>query len=125
MIEVLSSDDHVLALRLSGTLTGDDFDRAAAEVDARLARHDKVGVFVDLTGFHDLTPDAVAKDLRFGFSKIGQWKRFPREAVLTDKQWIKALVKLLDPVIPSIEVQTFDPSQREAALAWAGAFQKA
>jgi hypothetical protein len=31
MIETLPAPDHVIALRMSGKLTGEDFDRATAE----------------------------------------------------------------------------------------------
>lgn len=121
MLQILESEDHVLAVRLSGTLTAGDVALVAKEVDARLERHEKIGIFAELTDFHDLTAEAAAKDFAYGFSKIGQWSRFPREAVVTDKQWVRTLIKLMDPVIPMVDVRAFEPAQRDEALAWAAA----
>jgi hypothetical protein len=122
MIEVLPAPDHVVALRFFGELTGPDFDRVAAEIETRLARHARIGVVVDLTGFDGLTLEALAKDLRYNLAKLGEWKRFPREAVITDKAWVRTAVKAVDPLVPQVEVRTFQPGETEAALAWAGDF---
>jgi hypothetical protein len=76
-------------------------------------------VFVDMTGFEDMTAEAAAKDIRYSLGKIGEWKRFPRKAVVTGKQWMRTLIKLMDPVLPQVEARTFAPSERDEALAWA------
>lgn len=121
MLQILDSEDHVVAVQLSGTLTDEDVARVAKEVDARLERHEKVAIFADLTDFHDLTAEAAAKDFKYSISKIGQWHRFPREAVVTDKQWLRTFIKFVDPVLPMVEVRAFGSDQRDEALAWATA----
>src|SRR5688572_21483042 len=99
MLEISNSPDQIGAYKLSGTLTEGDFDRVVADIEARLARHGKVGLVVDLTGFHDITLRAGLKDLRYSFGKILDWNRFPREAIITDKQWLKTLAKLASPLV--------------------------
>jgi SpoIIAA-like len=119
MLELLPAPDHVVALHMSGTLTAEDFDRAVVEIESKLDRHERIGVFVDMTGFEDMTAEAAAKDLRYSFGKIGEWHRFPREAVVTDKQWIRTLIQAVDPLVPQVEARSFAPSERDAAVAWA------
>lgn len=121
MLQILESEDHVVAVQLSGTLTEADVALVASEVDARLERHAKIAIFADLTDFHDLTAEAAAKDFSYSFSKIGQWHRFPREAVVTDKQWVRTLIKIVDPILPMVDVRAFEPAQRQEALTWASA----
>ncbi|MBR0646099.1 SpoIIAA family protein [Plastoroseomonas hellenica] len=123
MIEILPAPDHVFAARMAGTLTGEDFDRMASEIEAKLKRHDRIGVFVDATGFDDMTGEAAAKDLSYSFGKLRDWHRFPREAVVTDKQWMRSLITLVDPLIPQVEVRSFTPAERGQALAWASDVQ--
>jgi hypothetical protein len=119
MIEILSAPDHVLAIRVSGTLAEAELDEVIAEVEARLERHDRIGILADLTGFEDVSLRAGLKDLKYGFSKLGELRRFPREAVITDKKWIASLVELSNPFVPFMEIRAFAPDQRDAALAWA------
>lgn len=119
MLEILPAADHVAAFRISGTLTEPDFDRLAAEIEARLERHDKLGIFADLTGFEDMTFRAGLKDARYGFGKLAQLRRFPREAVVTDKGWIETLVAIANPLLPFVEVRSFKPAEFDVALAWA------
>ena len=120
MIETLPAPDHVAAFRLSGTIDEADLERLIADIEARLQRHEKIGILADLTGFEDMTFMAGLKDARYGFGKILEWKRFPREAVVTDRGGLATLVAMANPVIPFVEVKCFKPATFEAALAWAG-----
>jgi hypothetical protein len=120
MIETLPAPDHVAAYRFSGTIDEADFDHVIADVEARLARHTRIGVLADLTGFEGMTVMAGMKDARYGLGKILQWHRFKREAVVTDKGWIETLVAVANPIIPGVEIRCFKPAVFDAALAWAG-----
>lgn len=118
-MEVLPSPDHVVAISISGTLTSDDYDRVIETVEAALKRHDHIGVMVDLIGFDDITLKAGMKDARYAFSKLWELRRFPREAVITDKEWVKTLVQISNPFLPFVEAKIFEPGAREEAIAWA------
>ena len=119
MLDILQAADHVVAFRITGTLTEPDFDRLIAEIEAKLERHEKLGILADLTGFEDMTFRAGLKDARYGFGKILQWHRFPREAVVTDKGWIESFMAIANPIIPHVELKCFKPAEFDAALAWA------
>jgi hypothetical protein len=119
MLEILPAPDHLVALHISGTLTAEDFDRAVAAIESKLERHERINVFVDMIGFEDMIAEAVAKDVWYGLGKIGQWKRFPREAIVTDKQWVRTLIRIVNPLLPQVEARCFAPSERDAALTWA------
>lgn len=119
MIEILPSPDHVVAVRMAGVLQLDDYRRVIAEVEAKLSRHTKIAVMVDLTDFSDITLEALGEDFRYSFGKIFEWGRFPREAIVTDKGWIQGLAKLASPLLPGIEVRAFPSGEQAAAMAWA------
>lgn len=118
MIEVYPSPDHVAAFGISGTLTAAEYERVIAEVEAKLARHDRIGVLVDLVGFEDVTAGAGWKDIRYSLGLMGNLRRFPREAVVSDKQWVRVLAGIADPLIPHVEIRAFGSAERDAAMAW-------
>ncbi|MGR4863803.1 STAS/SEC14 domain-containing protein [Caulobacter sp. LARHSG274] len=118
MMEVLASPDHVVAMKLSGTINGEDYDRVVAEVDSKLDAHDKIGVLVDLTAFKDLTVEAGAKDVRYSLRHLWQLKRFPRDALITDKEWVRVLARIASPIVPHVEIRTFCPGEQALALSW-------
>lgn len=123
MIEMIdNAPPGVVAFRVTGTLNGDDLDAVTGAVDAALARHERIGMYADLTGFSDLTAEALAKDLRYSLSKLGELNRFPRAAVVTDKQWIKAMTAMWSPLLPGVEARAFDPGQETEAIAWVAGF---
>lgn len=119
MLTFLAAPDHVAAYRFSNSLTEGDLDRVIADVESRLKRFEKLAVLADMSDFHDISLRAGLKDMRYGFSKIFEWRRFPREAIVTHRQWIKMLVHVVDPLIPAVTVRTFEPTEADAALAWA------
>lgn len=118
MIETYPAPDHVAAFRISGILDGKDYDQVVAGIQDKLARHQRIGVLVDLTGFEDVTAVAAWKDVRYSLSLLGDLKRFPREAVVSDKKWVHTLARIADPLVPYVEVKAFNSDQRDAALAW-------
>lgn len=123
MIEILEAPDHVMAVRLAGRLSGGDMDELTAALEAKLARHPRIGIVADLTPMAGMTLEALAKDIRYNISKLGDWKRFPREAVITDSAWVRAAMSALDPVVPHVEVRSFAPADRDAAVSWAADFE--
>lgn len=123
MIEVLQSPAHVAAFAISGTLTGDDYDRIIAEVEARLAHHQRIGILLDLTSFQDFTAEAAWKDFRYDLSKLFELKRFPREAIISDKQWMRLAARIADPILPHVDVRVFDPADCADAMQWVADIQ--
>ncbi|MBX3351865.1 MAG: STAS/SEC14 domain-containing protein [Phycisphaeraceae bacterium] len=119
MIEVLTSPGHVAAFRVTGTLTADEYQQIIDRVEGALRGHPRIGMYVDMIGFSDMTADAIAKRVRYGLSKLGEWNRFARAAVVTDKEWMRTLVEFADKVIPNIEIRAFEDGRRDEAMAWA------
>jgi hypothetical protein len=109
----------VFAVRFVGALTGADFSEVEQAIEAKLGVHGRIGVVADLTELTGVTPAALAKDIRYNLSKLGQWRQFPREAVITQRAWVEAVTKALDPIVPHVEIRTFHPGEQDTAVAWA------
>lgn len=118
MIEILSLDDRVAAFAMRGTVTAEDYDCVLGEVNGKLQGHRRIGIYADMAALDDITGGALAKDLRYGMSKIGELDRFPRNALVTDKAWIAAVVESIQPFFPQMQMRVFRESEREAAKAW-------
>jgi hypothetical protein len=125
MLDILPAPDHVAAYRLSGTVNESDFDRMITDVEAKLARHEKLGILADMRDFGEMTFRALLKDAQYELGNLFSLKRFPREAVVTDKGWIETLVSISNALIPYCEIQSFKPADYDKALAWAGGFEGA
>ena len=121
MIELLPSPDHLSAFRIAGHLTAVEYDRLIADVEARLERHARIAVYCDATGFRDIAPDALAKDFAYALGHIGEWNRYARMALVTDKAWLRMLTKTFGPLVPGLEARVFEPGQQAEALAWVSA----
>jgi hypothetical protein len=119
MIEILPGPPHVGSYRFTGTLTAEDYDRCIEDLEARLARYARIGIYCDLRDFTGITPAALARDLRFALGKIGQFDRFARGAVVTGRQWIASATDFAGKFFPQTEMRSFGEDEVEAARAWA------
>ncbi|QND80279.1 STAS/SEC14 domain-containing protein [Pseudoxanthomonas mexicana] len=119
MIEILDSPPHVGAYRFSGQLTGEDYDARVTDLEMRLARFPRVAVVSDLSDMQGVSLDAVGKDLRYAASKLGEFGRFARAAIVTDKRWLVTVTEFAAHPMPNMEVRAFAQDERALALAWA------
>jgi len=119
MIEILASPPHVAAYRFTDELTGANYDACIADLESRLAQFPRIAVVSDISDLHGLSLEVIGKDLRYALSKRGEYDRFARAAVVTDKRWLVAVTEMADRIMPHTTLRTFAPEERAIALDWA------
>jgi SpoIIAA-like len=118
MIEILPAPIHVAAFRLSGMLTAEDYDQITGAVDAKMKEHHRVAFYTEAQELSGIEPEALAKDVKYAFGKLGEFHRFPRGAIVTDKPWLRAIATLGNSVVRTTELRTFGTGERVAAMKW-------
>lgn len=118
MIEVLQSAPHVAAFHFTGTLTGEDYDTCIAEVETKLSLNPRIAVYTDLTGMTGMSVEAMGKDVRYAIDKFGEYSRFARSAVVTERHWLANVSTFAGKFVPTTELKTFEPDERQEAMAW-------
>lgn len=119
MITELTAPPHVAAFRVEGKLTEDGHEAVVAALEARLAKHERIAMYFDMRAMSGMTPTAFGKDVAYSVRKLGEWHRFARGAVVTDSDWLTALVRFWSAFFPRIDMRVFPGSEHEQALAWA------
>ena len=118
MLEELDSVDDVLAVRVSHKITGADLDAIMDRLEAVMAAHDRVHVFVETQEIKGISlaglPSYIARALPL-FGKLG---RFGRVAVVADQAWVRAGTRLESAMLPNIRYRVYEPDERAEALAW-------
>lgn len=119
MLEILQSPKHLIAMRISASLTADDVIRAYKATEEALKDNDRISFFAEVDPSTALTFEGLAKDLTEGIGHWGNMKRYYRAAVVTDKGWMAALARVEGLVFSSIDVRVFGHDERDKAFAWA------
>jgi len=96
-----------------------------ADVKAKVANHEGIGVLAEMTALGDMTFRALLKDAQYELGNRFSLKRFPCEAVVRDTGWIEAMASVAYALVPHCEIQCFKPAEYDGALAWAGGFEGA
>lgn len=119
MLEILGSPKHLVAMKLSGSLTADDVTKAYEATDAALKDNERISFFAEIEDATSLTLEGFAKDLVNGLGQFGKLSKYYRAAVVTNSGWIGALARVEGLVFSSIDVKVFEPEERDKAFAWA------
>jgi hypothetical protein len=119
MIEILESPKHLIAAKVSGKITAEDIEKAYAAVHDALKENERVSFFAEIIESLAFTPEGLMKDLTEGIKHLGSLSKYYRAAVVTDKGWLGALVRVEGLVFSSIDFRVFEPSERDKAFAWA------
>lgn len=120
MHEFIDSPDDVIALTVSGKVTEKDLDPIMDRVDAAMAAHDKVHVFVETRGIDGMELTALPHYFGRAFPMfIGRLNKFGRVAVVADQPWVRVASRLESAMLPNISYRVFQPEERAEALAWA------
>jgi hypothetical protein len=125
MHRFIDSPDDVLALEISGTITGDDLNAIMDRTDAIMARPGKVHVFVETQGIGGMQLSALPHHLSRALPLFGKLDRFGRVAVVADQAWMRAGSRLESAMLPNISYRVVGPEERDEALAWVVASEAA
>ncbi|WP_457091539.1 STAS/SEC14 domain-containing protein [Microvirga sp. P5_D2] len=117
MLELLPAPEHVIAMRVSGQVVKDDIERGIAAVEEALAGQERIAIYAEIS-MSGMTPGAFARDLGYGLRHLRELRRFARMAVVTEQEWVRRIVQVQGRILPQIEIRTFAPGERDAALAW-------
>jgi hypothetical protein len=117
-MDILDTADDVLAVSLSDRITGDELDRIMDRLDAIMAHHDKVHVFVQTHSIDGIELKGLGAYMARAMPLLGKLNRFGRVAVVADQAWIRAATRLESAVLPFISYRVFEPQDRDAALTW-------
>jgi hypothetical protein len=119
MIEILDSAKHLVAMKLSGSLTADDITKAYRATEEALKGNERISFFAEIDDSVGLTLEGVVKDVTEGIKRLGSFTKYYRAAVVTDKGWLGAMARVEGLVFSSIDVRVFPTSDRNKAFAWA------
>lgn len=118
MHEFIAAPADVLALKMTGTITGEDLDAVMDRTDAIMAAHEKIHVFVEAYGIEGLQLSALPHHMSRTLPLFGMLHRFGRVAVVADQAWMRLGTRIESAMLPFISYRVFEPAQRKEALAW-------
>ena len=118
MMEWINGADDVIALRLADKITGADLDAIMDRLDAAMAQHAKVHIFVETHSVDGIELSGLGSYMARALPLFGKLRHFGRVAVVADQAWIRAGTRLESALLPGISYRTFTPERREEALTW-------
>jgi hypothetical protein len=114
----IESADDVVALTVSEKLTGAELDAIMDQLEAKMARHEKVHIFVETRAIHGVELSGLPSYMARAMPLLGKLKHFGRVAVVADQAWVRVATRIESALLPFISYRVFLPEERDEALAW-------
>lgn len=116
MMELIPmQSDNAIGLKISGKIQKQHMEKATNAVKEMMNNHDHIRIYVEIESYDGFSFGALVEDIKFGIPNL---KKFTKEAVVSDKKWIKSWISVADKLFPSIEIRHFSPEDKTEALRW-------
>ena len=119
MIEFIKSPDDVLAVKLTGTITGKDLDSILDRFEDLVVKPGKIHFFVETRDIEGLELSALPHHFSRSFPLFSKLDRFGRVAVVADQAWMRVLTRFESALLPFVSYRVFAPEERKEALDFA------
>lgn len=104
----------ILAVRLSGKLSKQDYERLGPEVERLIRQHKKVRVLCELHDFHGWEAGALWADVKFDLKHFADIERL---ALVGEARWEQGMAVFCKP-FTTAKVRYFDSSKLAEARDW-------
>jgi hypothetical protein len=118
MHEFIPTADDVIAVVVRDAVASADLEALMDRLEAKLARHGQVHVFVETRAIDGIALSGLGAHLARAMPLLGQLRKFGRVAVVADQAWVRAGSRIESALLPGVGYRVFEPAQREAALSW-------
>jgi hypothetical protein len=119
MLEFIKSPDDVLAVKLTGTITGKDLDAILDRAEDIIAKPGKIHFYVETKGIEGIELAAMPHHFSRSFPLFGKLDRFGRVAVVADQAWVRVLTRFESAGLPYVSYRVYEPGERKQALDFA------
>jgi hypothetical protein len=118
MLQMLPSDDRVIAMRVGGQLTRSELSVLLDKLEGRLAKPEPVHLYIEVDDFKGFELEGLPDYLRRAAGMLGKLKHFGRVALVSDQPWLRGAARLESALLPYVRYEVFRSSERDRALAW-------
>lgn len=118
MIEVLSTADGVVSIRLSGKVEKQEWEQVTEAVSTALSQRHQVSLYADLTELAGMSAGAVFEDMQFSLKNFRNFDQFSRVALVTDSTLIEKAVEAGTKALSALDVRAFSQDQENEARRW-------
>lgn len=109
-----SPKENIVALKISGTLTKEDYLSIIPTLEAKMKQFGKIRFYAEVENLGMPTLSALWEDIKFDYK---HYRDFSHVAVVGEPDWMASLTKLTAPLVPA-EVRVFGNEEKSTAMQW-------
>lgn len=107
-------DGRILAIEVTGKLTGEDYNEFVPRVERLIQKHGKISVLMEMKDFHGWDARALWEDLKFDVRHFADIERL---AMVGEKKWEAGMSDFCRP-FTTASIRYFDRADIDQAWQW-------
>ena len=111
----MSTTANIVTIRLNGIVSLEDVKAYEADINNALENNTTINILMDISNWSDMTPEAVAEDVNFELGLLEHVEKFTKIAIISDKLFVKPLIRYMAPFMPNVEIAVFNSSEQDKA----------
>ncbi len=108
------NNGQILAVRVSGKLVAEDYEKFVPAFDELVKQHGKLNLLFDMSDFHGWEAGALWEDTKFAIAHFADIKRL---AMVGDKKWQHGMATFCKP-FTTATIRYFDHTDAAEARQW-------
>lgn len=118
MIEVLSTADGLVSIRVSGKVEKQEWEQVTDTVNEAMSQHEQVTLYANLSDLEGMSPGAIFEDMRFSLKNLSNLDQLGRVAVVTDSILIEKATEASAKIFSDLEARVFSQEEDAEARLW-------
>lgn len=119
-----TEDKDVFAFEINGVMSKDSIGKLVEDVEAYFAKHEKVKLLARIKHFKGIDLSVLTQPGLLSM-KFDAMKKSGQYAIVGAPGWMEKAVKMVDPMVVSLDMKTFAANHEDDAWEWLGAKHKA
>ena len=113
----VDSKNHIIEVTIAGKVSREDINGAIQNIEGPIQEWPEIRVLKRIDSFDGIEWQALVDDLKFAYNNFSNYKKIKKVAVVTEKDWVENLTKIMAPLF-SAEVKIFEDDDVEKARTW-------
>ncbi|WP_150460362.1 SpoIIAA family protein [Nesterenkonia ebinurensis] len=118
MIEVLSTADGLVSIRVSGKVEKQEWEQVTTAVEEALSEHEQVSLYANLSELEGMSAGAIIEDLRTSLKNLTNMDQVGRLAVVTESAWIEKMIDASKKLFSDLDARVFSQDEVAEARLW-------
>jgi hypothetical protein len=112
--KIETTKDNLIAVRLTGSLTKQDYDQLIPVLESKIKQFGKVDLYWEMEAIDGWNLGGLWEEIKFDVTHVNSFRKV---AIVGDRKWEEWIARMIRP-FTTAQINYYDVRQKDEAMAW-------